>query len=778
MEYVMSQTVAQSIAASLKATAHAYAAGDQVAPCAVLWPDPERLWEPVIPELQVLVPELFVLGAFAPELRTGPALWLRCIEARVIDGAPQQGTTPIFYLPGVSQERLRAAEDCPPSLSPLVETQYRGVTFVQSATREWTPYSLLVSGLHGLGLDLATGQATRDALVGALPSLMSEQVSHLRNRRLDSEFFNGLVAPDATGSLLQWLGNSDAFRQRHSEAEWKAFRENCKAEYRFDPQTDGPLEVAKQLAGRDTTWNIAWKRFAEAPGNHPGVVEWLKRATPKKPTMFDSAEVWPTLNEQEELALRQALESLKDRPQDEAIRKLKELEAHHSERVGYAWQKLGLSPLATALKPLARLAELCSSTPGAPTPDAFAAYYAKDGWRVDAAALATMALSETPEQHAALLGTLRAVYLPWLEATSRHLQMLFTSNGRSISKRAKPISPTPGRLVLFADGLRMDVAQQIVARLTSGGESCFVDWEWSTIPSVTATAKPASSPVADDVQGGEAGDQFTARLISTGQMLTQDRFITALGGRGWQCLKPGENGDPTGSAWTEAGTIDKRGHTEGWKLSRSIETEVRDLSSRIASLIKFGWKEIVVVTDHGWLLLPFGLPKVELKSYLAENRWGRCASMKSEAQTDLPTYQWHWNPNVAIATPPGVGCFRASTEYSHGGVSLQEMVTPVIRVKTSVAHLGIARIVEAKWTGARCRVQVTGPCEKCRVDVRIRQSDSESSLLADRQTPETTLDGKVTAFLEDDSDIGRDAIIVLLDQTGQVVDALPTIIGE
>ena len=93
--------------------------------------------------------------------------------------------------------------------------------------------------------------------------------------------------------------------------------------------------------------------------------------------------------------------------------------------------------------------------------------------------------------------------------------------------------------------------------------------------------------------------------------------------------------------------------------------------------MKAGWKEIIVVTDHGWLLLPFGLPKVELKAFLAENRWGRCASMKADAQTDLPTYQWHWNPTVAIATPPGVGCFRASTEYTHGGVSLQELVTPV-----------------------------------------------------------------------------------------------------
>ena len=106
-------TLAQCLVATLRSTAQAYAAGDQVAPCAVLWPDPERLWESVLPELQAMLPELFLLGDYAPEQRTGPALWLRCIEARFVEGAPAAGTAPMFYLPGISREKLRAAEDCP-----------------------------------------------------------------------------------------------------------------------------------------------------------------------------------------------------------------------------------------------------------------------------------------------------------------------------------------------------------------------------------------------------------------------------------------------------------------------------------------------------------------------------------------------------------------------------------------------------------------------------------------------------------------------------------------
>ena len=116
-------------------------------------------------------------------------------------------------------------------------------------------------------------------------------------------------------------------------------------------------------------------------------------------------------------------------------------------------------------------------------------------------------------------------------------------------------------------------------------------------------------------------------------------------------------------------------------------------------------------------------------------------------------------------------------EYAHGGVSLQEMVTPVLRVRAARPGGDSARLLEAKWTGAKCRVSVGGNCEGVRVDVRTSLTDKDTSLLTDKQPRETTPDGKVTIFLEDDSDIGRKAEIVLLDASGQVIDSLPTTLG-
>ena len=771
-------TLAEQLVATLRTAAQSYAAGDQVPPYAVLWPDPECLWESVLPELQAMLPELFLLGSYAPGKHTGPALWLRCIEARVVEGAPAVGITPIFYLPGISREKLRAAEDCPQELVALVDLQYRGMMWLHVNGKEWTPYAFLVSKQGGLDLDVAKDQATLDALARALPSLMTEPLSHLQGRHLDSEFFNDLVAPDATGSLLRWLSDPEAFKQRCSASEWKVFCGQGRADFRFDPVKDGPLKVAKLLAARANAWSKVWQRFAEAPANYPGIVEWLKRAAPKEPEFFDSAEVWPNINESEERKLLQALGSLVDRPQDEVIRRVTELEEQHARRRGYPWQKLGLSPLATALEPLAQLAGLCRTSPGAPHLEAYAEFYAREGWRVDAASLATMAACGSPEQEGTVLETVRAVYLPWLESTARHLQQLIRENAQSVAKRAKPIETAAGRLVLFADGLRMDVAQQLVGKLAAIGIESTQDWEWSAIPSVTASAKPAASPIADAVQGGEADDEFCTRLISTGQLLTHDRFVTTLQARGWQVLGSGQTGDPTGSAWTEAGALDKRGHTEGWKLARSVEAEVRDLVSRIGALLKAGWTEVVVVTDHGWLLMPGGLPKVELKAFLTETRWGRCAALKPNAQTDALAFKWYWNPQVMMASPPGAGCFYASTEYAHGGVSLQEMVTPVLRVTAVKSTSDSARLLDAKWTGAKCRVAVNGNCAGVRVDVRTSQSDPNTSLLADKQARETTPDGKVTVFLENDSDVGRKAEIVLLDTNGQVIDSLSITLGQ
>ena len=53
---------------------------DQTPPGAILWPDKERLWAPLLPLLRGRLP-LLTLGEYEPEARSGPAYWLKCAIA-------------------------------------------------------------------------------------------------------------------------------------------------------------------------------------------------------------------------------------------------------------------------------------------------------------------------------------------------------------------------------------------------------------------------------------------------------------------------------------------------------------------------------------------------------------------------------------------------------------------------------------------------------------------------------------------------------------------------
>ncbi len=105
-----------------------------VKPACILWPDRDRQWQAVIPRLQIELPELFVLGEYVPDERTGPAIWLRCVLAGSTEDVTVPEQPPILYLPGVSRQDLRAVESCADNLKPLAELQYQGSYMVAT---EW-----------------------------------------------------------------------------------------------------------------------------------------------------------------------------------------------------------------------------------------------------------------------------------------------------------------------------------------------------------------------------------------------------------------------------------------------------------------------------------------------------------------------------------------------------------------------------------------------------------------------------------------------------------------
>ena len=239
----------------------------QVAPACILWPDRDHQWEAIIPRMQIELPELFVLGDYDIENRTGPAIWLRCVLAGKIS---IENDTPIFYLPGFSRQDLRAVDICPDQLKPLAELQYRGVIWSQINAKDWTILSFLKSDQGGLGFGVAQDNNAKNAMQLALYRLLDEDVSLLKGKRLDKNYFNTLLTGgDPVRDFLQWLDQGDAFRAGRDENEWVAFVDVCKSQLAFSPQNDGPLSGAEKLAIHEGPWQTIWERYCEVPNRLP-----------------------------------------------------------------------------------------------------------------------------------------------------------------------------------------------------------------------------------------------------------------------------------------------------------------------------------------------------------------------------------------------------------------------------------------------------------------------------------------------------------------------------
>ena len=189
-----------------------------------------------------------------------------------------EGCTPIFYLPGISRQDLRAVESCPDHLKPLAELQYQGAIWSQMNAKDWTILAFLKSDPGGLGLDVHQDNDAKHAMHLALSRLLDEEkIALLQGKRLDKDYFNTLLTGgNLVRDLLQWLDQGDIFQNEPRENEWRALVEICKSHLAFNPQSDGIVDGAARLAGRDGPWRAVWDRFCE-PQRYPNIPNQIRR---------------------------------------------------------------------------------------------------------------------------------------------------------------------------------------------------------------------------------------------------------------------------------------------------------------------------------------------------------------------------------------------------------------------------------------------------------------------------------------------------------------------
>ena len=97
------------------------------------------------------------------------------------------------------------------------------------------------------------------------------------------------------------------------------------------------------------------------------------------------------------------------------------------------------------------------------------------------------------------------------------------------------------------------------------------------------------------------------------------------------------------------------------KLAARIEDQLELLLERVQGLLEAGWKRVRVITDHGWLLVPGGMPKVQLPKYLTESRWSRCASIKDSVSSRCAGCWLVVESSGTIRMRPGCPLLRGRT---------------------------------------------------------------------------------------------------------------------
>jgi hypothetical protein len=213
------------------------------------------------------------------------------------------------------------------------------------------------------------------------------------------------------------------------------------------------------------------------------------------------------------------------------------------------------------------------------------------------------------------------------------------------------------------------------------------------------------------------------------------------------------------------------------RLARDLGLQLDQINERVRELCDAGWQRVRIVTDHGWLLMPGGLPKSELAKHQAETRWGRCAVLKESAHGTPLTFGWDWCKAVQVAYAPGISSFIAGAEYAHGGISLQECLVPVLQLdcKVPAGEASAVSIQSVTWKGLRCTVVVEGAVPGLRVDIRTKAALASSSLVASAKQLDK---GKASLAVADDGQMGTSAVVVVLAPDDTVLQKQATTVGE
>lgn len=276
------------------------------------------------------------------------------------------------------------------------------------------------------------------------------------------------------------------------------------------------------------------------------------------------------------------------------------------------------------------------------------------------------------------------------ELVTRHLQReLWSRSGR--------------RAVIIADALRLDSAFAIQELLRA--EDVEVHAVRAMIPTVTPIGMTAMLPLDGLEVGFEFENNQLHPTVNGRDAAARTNRLEVLTEFGAECHEIEEVENMTappehlGNLLVVFGheTVDKLGHGSAETLIRHVDLEVQRLALLIRRLHRWGYPEVHVITDHGFVLLDEDKlpPVVACDRNWCHVRKERFALVPASADLPVATLPFEWDPNIRVALPPGLAFFSAEKGFSHGGAALQELLIPhlISRMETQERRIGIEVLV-------------------------------------------------------------------------------------
>ena len=345
-------------------------------------------------------------------------------------------------------------------------------------------------------------------------------------------------------------------------------------------------------------------------------------------------------------------------------------------------------------------------------------FYAKRGFLIDT-------LQRSFEQSVAdsyggvdglddLIGAARLKYRAFTETVQSSFISAVVSEGWPASGRVRntevfdrwvaPALKERGKRVAFmlVDALRYELGVELDSLLTKEG-ACDLTPVCAQLPTITRVGMAALMPEADGhLRLTCEGDKLVPTLKDKAVVVPKDRLEYVRSIYGDQCdmidldeliamnvspKKKTKLPDTVRLLLVKTTDIDELGEVNPARARELMPRALKDILAGLGKLRKLGFDEVVIATDHGFVLLTGQdagdtVPKPSGDWLHVKDRCLLGSGSGNPACVVFPRQEVGIRGDVeSYAVPRSYGTFNRRVPYFHEGLSLQECVLPVIAVR-------------------------------------------------------------------------------------------------